>query len=228
MVTAQRPSNYRVVKGESAVHLQERDLSALALMSGLRVARLDDLSTLLSHLAGSDSVMRVRTARTLVARWVQLGYATTQRNPRGGLGIVASTLRTAQAVGGEALPHGLPAWRDVPHALTVSAVAIDLLARVSGDWTSDAHLLASGMSGHRVDGVLTLPSGHEVAVEVERTTKSASRWTLNLTETLDRFPQVVYYCSDPTARHLTAWADKSLTQTDRKRLSITPLGRLSR
>jgi hypothetical protein len=172
--------------------------------------------------------MRDRTARTLVARWVSLGYAETHRNPRGGFAIVTSTPHTAEAVGGEALPHGLPAWRDLPHTLTTAAVAVQMVTKTGGTWTSDAQLHARHAEGHRPDGLLTQPNGAAWAVEVERTTKNASRWEQNITETLRRYGRVAYACADDTARHLTKWADENLTADERQRVQIKPLGAWAR
>lgn len=213
---------------DRTVQLRERDLRALEVLQGLQVARLDDLSLLLSHLGGKSTPMRIRTTRSIIARWVHSGYAQTIHNPRGGLGMAASTALTHRVVGTSRLPHGSPAWRDIPHALTVSAVAIHLLTQTQGCWISDAHLAASGAQGHRVDGVLTLPNDQAIAIEVERTTKSANRWQANLAITLDRYPQVAYYCTDATARHLSAWAHRSLTSSDRQRVTIRALGVLAR
>lgn len=210
------------------VVLTARDYEGLEHLNALRAVRLDDLARLLSHLGGQSEPMRDRTARTLVGRWVALGLAEMHRNPRGGFAIVTSTAQTAEAVGAEALPYGVPAWRDLPHTLTTAAVAVQMVTKSGGTWTSDAQLHARHAEGHRPDGLVTQPNGTTWAVEVERTTKNASRWAQNITETLARYGRVAYACADDTARHLTKWADENLTADERARVRVQPLGGLAR
>lgn len=215
MTTTQRQRKPRL-------RMTERDHEAMELLAALRAIRLDDLGRLLAHLGERHEPMTVRSARRIVQRWQLLGLAAAEPNPRGGLGIITSTRDTSR----ERLPHGLPAWRDLPHTLTTAAVAVQLLTATGGTWTSDSQL--QGAEGHRPDGVLTTTDGGSFAVEVERTTKSGSRWARIIPETVARYGRVLYLADEDTARHLDEWARTHLTPHDRQALSIKRLGGLAR
>lgn len=204
------------------VRLTARDYRALATVSALRAIRLDDLAAILGYQGGGAQPVGERTARGIVARWRHLGYATLSPNPRGGLGIVTATRQGADTAGNGRLPVGSPAWRDLPHTLTTAAVAAGYI--VAGcDWTSDDELRLTAGGEHRPDGIATY-NRRQMAVEVERTAKSAQRWRDLAADTLTRYREVAYWATPPVSAALRRWVAEELPEVQARAIRVYDLG----
>jgi hypothetical protein len=206
----------------------DRDRQALELVARLRVVALDDLAVLLGAMRARPQ-LTVRATRMVVARWQRMGLAQTTLNPRGGNAVVVPTKDAWEwALGRVPASLGPPAWRDLPHALTVSAVAIDLLTTTRGaQWISEEELRDRTLT-HCPDGALVLRDQRTFAIEVERVQKSSTRWKHIIGPHLAVWAGVAYYCSPATQSALTRWAETHLPTEDRGRLVICSLGRLAR
>lgn len=224
--------------------LNYRDNKALQVLAELRAARLDDLAKLLAFLGEDQEKQRLgeRTTRGIVARWQALGLVSTHTNPRGGLAIVAvekggcryaeAQLRASRETfccDAMALPTGLPPWRDLPHDLTVGAVAVELVARRDCTWLGETTTRANLPPGtHRPDGVAITASGATVAVEIERHTKSRKRWRENVGQLLAHCDRAVYFCPENVAHSLGSWLSDNLVAGDLRRVVVTGLEGLHR
>jgi hypothetical protein len=210
------------------VRVTSRDRSALELVARLKAVPLDDLSVLLATLA-DRSHLTVRATRMVVARWHTLGLAHTVPNPRGGNGVVVATRDAWEwALGRVPASVGVPAWRDMPHTLSVSAVAVHLISTTPGaSWISEEELRGRSLP-HCPDGALVLRDGRSFAIEVERMQKSAARWREIIGSHLTHWDGMAYYCSTSTTTALTRWAATHIPTEDRGRLVICDLGKLAR
>ncbi len=221
------------------MRLTERDLVALSHLAELRAARLDDVARLLGHLGPRKFPVGERTARDIVARWRALGLAAFHPNPRGGLGIVTIERAGLRALGPGArggdtfvvseLPTGLPAWRDIPHDLSVAAVAAQLICDHGCQWVGETTARSALPAGaHRPDGVATTQDGQRVAIEVERHTKSGKRWRENITGLLTTWDLAAYYAAPTVVGALSQWLPNNLTPTDLARVRVIRLGEAGR
>lgn len=216
---------------ERRVQYQPRDYKALATLADVRAMRMDDMARLLAHFGDREKPLHIRTTRDIQDRWLHEGHITTHRNLRGGLGLIAITRKGVQNVKHEGTrpidtPVGLPAWRDLPHDLTVAAVATTLICshyRWRGVATVRAEAAAAAAAGtHLPDGV-AVKNGVHIACEIERTAKSASRWQDNIGYSLSQWHQVAYFASPTVTKSLAAWANLNLAQSDRARVHIRPI-----
>lgn len=222
------------------IRLTQRDYEALGCLTNLRVVRLDDLACLLAHIAGNPLPLGIRTTRDVVNRWVDCGYANTHRNPRGGLCLVTVTLvgarltspfptSTQEQPGVSQQPVGLPAWRDIPHDVTVAAVAVWLVSTKRCQWRGVASVREQLPAGaHLSDGAVVTQSGHRMALEVERHAKSRMRWRENLASLLDQWDQTLYFAPLSVQRSLTVWLNTNLPPQEVARVHVFALGELAR
>lgn len=224
------------------IRLTQRDHQALAYLTHLRAVRLDDLAKLLAKLGGRGGQLGVRTTRDIVSRWVACGYASTHDNPRGGLCVVTLTKSGADLVTrlGAHDPErkaepvarpltGLPAWRDIPHDLTVSAVAVWLITEKQCWWRGVAGVREQLPFGaHLPDGVAGVPNGVTMAIEVERHAKSRERWRENIGQLIDQWDMAVYFAPEAVQRSLMVWVGEHLPERDAARVRILNVGELAR
>lgn len=208
------------------VRLNDRDRRALTLVARLQVVTLDDLAVLLAYLGGKPGALGTRTTRDIVNRWQAVGLAATDHNPRGGRALVRAT-RSGAAWTDVPTPQPV-AWRDLPHTLTVAAVACGLIAGNGVTWTSESELRAAGPADHRPDGVAALADGQRIAIEVERHNKTRARWADIIGHNLRTYTGTAYYALPQTAAALGAWAAENLTQDDRTRFFVQDLGEWAR
>lgn len=224
MSVAPRPRKPR----SQRVRIAARDRIALDLVARLRAVALDDLAVLLGHLSGRPRVT-VRAARMVVSRWQALGLAQAVANPRGGNAVVVATREAWEwALGRVPTSVGPPAWRDMPHTLSVSSVAVNLVSTTPGcRWISEDELRHQALT-HCPDGALELADGRTFAIEVERVQKAAYRWKEIIGAHLARWDGVAYYCHGSTTSALTRWVEAHLPTPDRRRVVICDLGGLAR
>lgn len=208
----------------SQLRITARDRAALQLLCTLRAVRLDDLGRYLTYCAGHEVLLSPREQRRIVHRWKQAGLAEAHRLAADNPGTITATTAGA-AISGWGGPVGLPAWSDVPHILTTAAVAIHYTTTYPVAWTAESEL--TGNSSHRPDGIAT-HHGQAFAVEVERNTKSASRWQRIITDLLNSYSAVHYWTTPETERRLNRWLAHNITTANRARIKVYPLGRLAR
>lgn len=216
------------------VRLTDRDHQALGLLADVRTMRLDDAGLLLAHLAGRTEPLGLRTTRDIIARWVRAGLAETHPNPRGGLGLVAITHSGARHARHfddrpPEVPAGLPPWRDLPHDVTVAAVAVHLVTTSGVRWRGLATVRAEQPPGsHLPDGVAVTPSGATVACEIERTAKATERWRDYITWSLSQWDRVAYWTTPSVGKSLRTWVQANLVADDAARVGVRDLGGLAR
>ena len=210
------------------VRVTARDREALDLVARLRAVTLGDVAVLLGALNGR-AALTIRATRMVVTRWRTLGLVTTVTNPRGGPGVVVATRDACDWVMGEVpATVGTPAWRDMPHTLSVAAVAVYLLSITPGArWVSEHELRERALT-HCPDGVLVLGDGRAYAIEVERVQKSARRWRDIIAAHLTVWDGVTYYCHGSTTAALHRWVEANLPIHERGRVVVVDLGGLSR
>ncbi|MEI6623422.1 MAG: hypothetical protein WCP28_16100 [Actinomycetes bacterium] len=212
------------------VRLNQRDYETIGTLADLRAIRLDDLASLLATYGNRSGPLGERTTRAIVARWVRLELAGTHPNPRGGLGIVSiskngATLARLSDDRPPGVPTGLPAWRDLPHDLTTAAVAVSLISAHRCAWTGVATVRAQLPHGtHLPDGVATTTKGRTIAIEVERTAKSGTRWREYISENLERWQFIAYYGAPSVAKALRTWLPENLPTQDAQRVRVYDLG----
>ena len=221
-------------KKKPRVRLNDRDHQALGVLADVRAMRLDDAGLLLAHLGGRAEPLGVRTTRDIVARWVRAHLAETHANPRGGLGLVAIThagARQARQFDDRPpeVPAGLPPWRDLPHDLTVAAVAVHLVTTTGVRWRGLATVRAEQPPGsHLPDGVALTPTGATVACEIERTAKAAERWRDYINWSLSQWDRVAYWTTPSVGKALRSWVATNLVPADAARVGVRDLGGLAR
>lgn len=120
----------------------------------------------------------------------------------------------------------MPAWSELPHALTTAAIAIEYVTVFGTEWIAES-MMPTGE--HRPDGI-AVKRGRQVAVEVERNTKSAARWQAILSHLLsdDRYARIHYWTTPATGAALTRWIQQNLTPSNQALIAVQPIGRWAR
>lgn len=206
----------KTLEQAAGVRLTTRDGTALRTLAGLTAMRLDDLAHLLG--AGRGQALGLRTTRGVVQRWTRLGLAE-QLRPTATHSVIVPTRTGCLWAGADW--HGTPTFAQLPHTLTVAALAAQYIA-AGWDWTPETEL--NGYA-HRPDGIATRNQG-AIAVEVELHQKAARRYD-TITDRLltDRsWQQIHYWCPQPVAQALERYCADNVTAEEASQIRILNLG----
>ncbi len=210
----------KTLEQAAGVRLTTRDGTALRTLAGLTAVRLDDLA----HLLGADrgQALGLRTTRAVVQRWTRVGL-TEQIRPTATHSVIVPTRAGCMWAGAEW--NGIPTYAQLPHTLTVAALAVQYIA---AGWTWTPEHLLNGYA-HRPDGRAARDSA-AIAVEAELHQKAARRYDTITDRLLTEgdWQQVHYWCPEPVAQALQRYCAQNLTSEEASRIRIMNLGRWAR
>jgi hypothetical protein len=207
-VTSRKP---RKPRSDSGPRLTERDRKALAWIGQQYAARLDQLQVLLARLGESDDYARkpkeegiLTEKRTmyLVKRWEQLGLACSGWFLHGDPPWIWLSMEGLRAVRHEIgeLRRFEPTPGGLSHLFFCNRARLFVEERKpDGIWQSERQLRAGHkpeqVQSHLPDGLLILPNGHVVAVEIELSVKGYARLEKILRALASQYQTVWYFCT---------------------------------
>lgn len=215
---------------KGSVRLTERDVSCLLWVGQQYAIRIDQLARLLGRPAGRT--LAESTTRAAVKRWTRAGFVGSRKVTVGDPAFVWLTRRGLREVG---LPF--KAWE--PSASTASHLYWTNQVRLyvedrhpEFDWTPERTMRCgrelqtiSDSSSHIADGELH-SNGAVVGIEVELTSKSASRRDAIMRKLTSAYQTVWYFAPEPVRSLLERTAD-GLEDDRRRRVRLYHLERVT-
>src|SRR5436190_22482117 len=214
-MTGRMPRKPRSDRGS---RLTERDHQALAWIGQQYAVRLDQLQILLARLAEPGQYAtkpkergRLTQKRTmdLVRRWERLGLVNSGWFLHGDpawVWLSAEGLRAVRQQIGDLRPFE-PTVAGLSHLFFCNQARLLVEERhPDGVWQSERQLRAGRKPGERSPhlpaGLLTLPNGHVVAIEIERSVTDAARLKEILQALASQYQTVWYFCTGPSENAL--------------------------
>lgn len=214
-------------RDKGTTRIGTRDLAALRWVGEQYAARADQLARLLR---GGERPLSEGATRAVLRRWERLGVATHERILAQEPGWVWLTNRGLRAV---ALPW--KGWTPSPgaleHVFRVNEIRMYIQRRdPARAWTGERQLRFEAPSEeHRrqvPDGVVDLPDGARIAVEVELTVKAINRYPEIIDRLLRAYPAVWYFCraqaAPPVERCLAEFPEPARSRVRVYRLEDLP------
>jgi hypothetical protein len=208
-MTSRKP---RKPRSDSGPRLTERDHKALSWIGQQYAIRLDQLQILLARLGEpgeyaskpkEDGRLTQKRTMDLVRRWKQLGLVNSGWFLHGDpawVWLSMEGLRTVCKQIGE-LSRFEPTPAGLSHLFVCNQARFLVEERhPDGVWQSERQLRAGRKLGERPPylpaGLLTLPNGHVVAIEIiERSVKDADRLKEILQALMSQYQTVWYFCT---------------------------------
>ncbi len=232
----------RKLRSDRGPRLTERDHKALSWIGQQYAVRLDQLQILLARLGEPGDYTskpkekgRLTRKRTmdLVRRWEQLGLVSYGRFLHGDpawVWLSMEGLRTVRQQIGE-LSRFEPTPAGLSHLLFCNQARLLVEERhPDGVWQSERQLRAGRKLGERPThlpaGLLTLPNGHVIAIEVERSVTDADRLKEILRALTSRYQMVWYFCMG-SSESITKKAIKTLPESSGRKVLIASLDEIS-
>jgi hypothetical protein len=232
-MTSRKP---RKPRSDHGPRLTERDHKALSWIGQQYAVRLDQLQILLARLGEpGDSARkpkekgRLTQKRTmdLVRRWEWLGlvsYGWFLHADPAWVWLSAEGLRAVRQQIGD-LRHFEPTVAGLSHLFFCNQARLLVEERYpDGLWQSERQLRAGRKPGerppHLPDGLLTLPNGHVVAIEIERSVTDAGRLREILQALTSQYQMVWYFCTGDSEKVIKK-AVETLPESSRRKILIT-------
>ncbi len=238
-MTSRKPRKPRSDRGP---RLTERDHQALSWIGQQYAVRLDQLQIVLARLGEPGEYARkpkeegrLTQKRTmdLVRRWERLGlvsYGWFLHGDPAWVWLSAEGLRTVRQQIGDLRPFEPTAGR-LSHLFFCNQARLLVEERQpDGVWQSERQLRAGRKPGERPPhlpaGLLTLPSGHVVAVEIERSVTDAGRLKEILQDLVSQYQAVWYFCMGPSEKVIKK-AIETLPESSGRKILISSLDEIS-
>ena len=234
-MTSRKP---RKPRSDSGPRLTERDRKALAWIGQQYAVRLDQLQILLARLNQPDDyarkpkeegVLTEKRTMYLVRRWEQLGLVSYSWFLHGDpvwVWLSMEGLRAVRHQIGE-LRRFEPTPGGLSHLFFCNRARLFVEERKpDGLWQSERQLRAERQPGqmqpHLPDGILCLPNGHVVAIEIELSVKGYSRLEKILQALASQYQTVWYFCTGRSGNVIKK-ALETLPETSRRKTLIYSL-----
>jgi len=234
-MTSRKPRKPRSDRGP---RLTERDSQALSWIGQQYAIRLDQLQILLARLGGPGEYDRkpkekgrLTQKRTmdLVRRWERRGLGSYGWFLRGYPAWVWLSAQGLQAVRQQIgdLRSFEPTVAGLSRLFFCDQARLLVEERYpDGVWQSERQLRAGRKPGerppHLPDGLLTLPNGHIVAMEIERSVKEYGRLKKILQALASQYQTVWYFCTGPSEKVIKK-AIETFPESSRRKILISSL-----
>lgn len=193
--------------------LTERDRHILAEVARFGFLQADQIRRVVSR----ERNVSKRMVYHILNRLEEQGYLKRRRVLVGLPGLYLPTERGLEAADSD-FARTRVRLQTVEHDLTVIDVALALTARTGGAWVTERELrreagqrFGVGHQGHVPDGVLVLPDGRRVAVEVETSAKTLRRLQVLLRNYLrTRYAEVWFICRTARQAHKVRQAARGM------------------
>jgi hypothetical protein len=193
-----------------------RDLAAVRWIAEQGVVRQDHLTTLLDRLNPESDSFSLRQASKIRARWIRQGWADYRRYLYGQQSWTWITDAGHTAIGSELRGYTPQPGARLEHNHARNAARLYWEAQgyeVIGSRTLAAELRQEGRRGAKeVPHLLVHKDGSTIAIQVELSPKTLTRWTQILNERAQNYDSTILYTNDRNAQALHKLQDDPRTE----------------